>query len=125
MCYSSTEVLRETGRLLPIACWRDVWPRAISNFVAACKTTGARMLFMDDLYMYGPQTTPLTETMPLSDYGQKPAARSAATLAHLNVSLLSRHASSDAHLERLRPELARATRAREQAVDAYARMERV
>ena len=53
------------------------------------------------------------------------AARSAATLAHLNVSLLSRHASSDAHLERLRPELARATRARERAVDAYARMERV
>ena len=53
------------------------------------------------------------------------AARSAATLAHLNVSLLSRHASSDAHLERLRPELAKATRARERAVDAYARLERV
>ncbi len=59
--------------------WRDVWPRAISNFVAACKATGARMVFMDDLYMYGPQTTPLIETMPLSDYGLKPAARSAAS----------------------------------------------
>ena len=59
--------------------WRDVWPRAISNFVAACKATGARMVFMDDLYMYGPRTTPLTETMPLSYYGLKPAARSAAT----------------------------------------------
>jgi nucleoside-diphosphate-sugar epimerase len=59
--------------------WRDVWPRAISNFVAACKATGARMVFMDDLYMYGPQTTPLTETMALSYYGLKPAARSAAT----------------------------------------------
>jgi nucleoside-diphosphate-sugar epimerase len=59
--------------------WRDVWPKAISNFVAACKATGARMVFMDDLYMYGPQTEPLTETMPLSYYGLKPAARSAAT----------------------------------------------
>ncbi len=59
--------------------WRDVWPKAIANFVAACKATGARMVFMDDLYMYGPQTTPLTETMPLFDYGLKPAARSAAT----------------------------------------------
>ena len=49
--------------------WRDVWPKAISNFIAACKATGARMVFMDDLYMYGPQTAPLTETMPLSDYG--------------------------------------------------------
>ena len=59
--------------------WRDVWPRAISNFVAACKATGARMVFMDDLYMYGPQIKPLTEDMPLSYYGLKPAARSAAT----------------------------------------------
>ena len=59
--------------------WRDVWPKAIANFVAACKATGARMVFIDDLYMYGPQTTPLVETMPLSDKGWKPAARSAAT----------------------------------------------
>jgi formiminotetrahydrofolate cyclodeaminase len=48
------------------------------------------------------------------------AARSAATLAQLNVSMLSRHAAADAHLEDLRPTLARATRARERAVSAYA-----
>jgi nucleoside-diphosphate-sugar epimerase len=59
--------------------WRDVWPRVMTNFVEACKTTGARMVFVDNLYMYGPQTTPLIETMPLADYGLKPAARSAAT----------------------------------------------
>jgi nucleoside-diphosphate-sugar epimerase len=59
--------------------WREAWPRAITNFVAACKATSARMVFVDNLYMYGPQTTPLTETMPLSSYGLKPAARSAAT----------------------------------------------
>ena len=46
--------------------WRDVWPRVMANFVAACRTTGARMVFMDNLYMYGPQTTPLIETMALS-----------------------------------------------------------
>ncbi len=59
--------------------WREAWPKAIGNFVAACKATGARMVFIDDLYMYGPQTAPLVETMALSDYGWKPAARSAAT----------------------------------------------
>jgi formiminotetrahydrofolate cyclodeaminase len=48
------------------------------------------------------------------------AARSAATLAQLNASMLSRHAIADAHLERLRPALAKATRARERAVTAYA-----
>jgi nucleoside-diphosphate-sugar epimerase len=59
--------------------WREAWPKAMANFVAACKATGARMVFVDNLYMYGPQTAPLTETMPLSAYGLKPAARSAAT----------------------------------------------
>ena len=59
--------------------WREVWPKAIGNFVAACEATGARMVFIDNLYMYGPQTAPLVETMPLTSYGLKPAARSAAT----------------------------------------------
>lgn len=59
--------------------WRDAWPKAIANFVAVCQATGARMVFIDNLYMYGPQTTPLIETMRLSDTGWKPAARSAAT----------------------------------------------
>ena len=36
-------------------------------------------MFVDNLYMYGPQTEPLREDMPLSDYPLKPAARSAAT----------------------------------------------
>jgi nucleoside-diphosphate-sugar epimerase len=59
--------------------WREVWPKATGNFVAACEATGARMVFIDNLYMYGPQTAPLVETMALTSYGLKPAARSAAT----------------------------------------------
>ena len=59
--------------------WREAWPKAIGNFVAACKAARARMAFIDNLYMYGPQTTPLVETMPVTDTGLKPAARAAAT----------------------------------------------
>ncbi len=59
--------------------WRVAWPKAVANFVAASVTTGARMVIIDNLYMYGPQTAPLVETMPLTSYGVKPAARSAAT----------------------------------------------
>ena len=59
--------------------WREVWPKAMVTFVAACKANGARMVFIDNLYMYGPQTKPPVETMPLADIGWKPAARSAAT----------------------------------------------
>jgi formiminotetrahydrofolate cyclodeaminase len=53
------------------------------------------------------------------------SARSAATLAQLNVSMLSKHAAAAAHLERLRPALAKATRARERAVSAFAALERL
>jgi nucleoside-diphosphate-sugar epimerase len=59
--------------------WRDLWPKIMENFVEALAGTEARALFIDNLYMYGPQTAPLVETMPLSDYPLKPAARSAAT----------------------------------------------
>jgi len=61
------------------AVWREAWPKAIGNFVAASEATGARMVFIDNLYMYGPQTAPLVESMPLTSYGEKPAARAAAT----------------------------------------------
>jgi len=59
--------------------WREAWPKIMANVVDAAAETGARVVFVDNLYMYGPQTEPLTETMPLSDHPLKPAARSAAT----------------------------------------------
>lgn len=59
--------------------WRDTWPRIIENVVETAAATQARVVFVDNLYMYGPQTEPLREDMPLSDHPLKPAARSAAT----------------------------------------------
>lgn len=61
------------------AIWREAWPRAMTNFVEACAATGARLVFVDNLYMYGPQTAPLSETTALTPYGVKPAARVEAT----------------------------------------------
>ena len=59
--------------------WKEAWPRAITNFVEACSATGARLVFVDNLYMYGPRDAPLTEATALADFGLKPAARAAAT----------------------------------------------
>jgi len=59
--------------------WRELWPKIIGNVVEVAAATGARVVFADNLYMYGPQRAPLTEDMPLADYALKPAARSAAT----------------------------------------------
>src|SRR5689334_14089949 len=53
--------------------WRRTWPVAMSNVVEACAATDARIVFIDNLYQLGPQTTPRTETMPLTSLGKKPA----------------------------------------------------
>jgi nucleoside-diphosphate-sugar epimerase len=55
--------------------WRQMRPRAIAKFIAACEANRTRTVFVDDLYMYGPQRDPLHEDMPLTDYGVKPAVR--------------------------------------------------
>ncbi|MGL4314920.1 MAG: NAD-dependent epimerase/dehydratase family protein [Sphingomonas sp.] len=63
-----------TGRV-----WQRDWPVAMQNLLDACAAVGARMVFFDNLYMYGPQTAPLTEDMPLTKRGRKPSARAAIT----------------------------------------------
>lgn len=59
--------------------WAEGWPKAMKAVLTACEQTGARMVYADNLYLYGPQDQPLTETLPAVDYGLKPTARSAAT----------------------------------------------
>ena len=59
--------------------WRDVWPRTMKNLVEACAATGARMVFVDNLYMLGPQREPRREDMPLTASGKKPAVLSEVT----------------------------------------------
>jgi nucleoside-diphosphate-sugar epimerase len=71
----ATQIVLAVGLQYSGPVWRDTWPKIMTNVVA----TGARVVFVDNLYMYGPQTAPLREDMPLSDMPLKPAARSAAT----------------------------------------------
>lgn len=55
--------------------WRRKWPVAMANLLDAASRTQARVVFVDNLYMLGPQTAPLHEDMPLSSQGQKTAVR--------------------------------------------------
>lgn len=59
--------------------WKQVWPRAMANFIAAAEKTNTRVVHVDNMYMYGPQDVPLHEDLPLTSYGLKPSARSEAT----------------------------------------------
>ncbi len=51
----------------------------MANILAAAEAVGARVVFVDNLYMYGPQTAPLREDMALTDKPVKPAVRAEIT----------------------------------------------
>lgn len=59
------------------AVWERAWPVAMDNMLAAA--AGARFIFADNLYMYGPQTVALVEDLPLTDFGRKPKLRAQIT----------------------------------------------
>lgn len=59
--------------------WRELWPQTMQATLTVCAERGARLVFVDNLYMYGPQTAPLREDMPLTAHGMKPATRAAIT----------------------------------------------
>lgn len=61
------------------AVWVRDWPIVIGNLLAGCAASGARFVFADNLYLYGPVNGPLTEDLPLTTYGQKPRVRAEIT----------------------------------------------
>lgn len=75
----ASQIVAAVGFPYEAALWRTAWPAAMTHLVAAAEQTGARMVFFDNLYMYGPQRRPLVEDMPLTSHGVKPSARSQAT----------------------------------------------
>lgn len=75
----SSQIVLAVGFAYSAKAWRRCWPLAMANVLQAAQAEGARVVFVDNLYMYGPQDAPLTETMPLCDFGAKPALRAAIT----------------------------------------------
>lgn len=45
------------------AIWEEQWPRIIQNVIQACEQNKARLIFLDNVYMYGPSPldVPFTE----------------------------------------------------------------
>ena len=59
--------------------WQAAWPQAMRNLLAAAEAANARVVQVDNMYMYGPQDEPLHEDMPLTAYGVKPSVRAGIT----------------------------------------------
>jgi nucleoside-diphosphate-sugar epimerase len=51
--------------------WQDMWPRIMSNTIEACKRAGAKLIFFDNVYMYGRVSGPMTEETPFNPCSKK------------------------------------------------------
>jgi nucleoside-diphosphate-sugar epimerase len=50
--------------------WKEEWPIIMRNVIDACKATGAKLVFFDNIYMYGKVDGLITEETPY-DYSSK------------------------------------------------------
>jgi nucleoside-diphosphate-sugar epimerase len=58
-----------------IGVWREQWPEIMQNAIAACKATNAKLIFFDNVYMYGKVNGPMTEETPFKPVSKKGEVR--------------------------------------------------
>ena len=51
--------------------WAELWPRVMANTIEACKHAGARLIFFDNVYMYGKVAGAMTEDTPFNPSSRK------------------------------------------------------
>ena len=64
--------------------WQEVWPRVMQNTIEACKRAGAKLLFFDNVYMYGKVGGPMTEETPFDPCSKKGEVRAKIATALIN-----------------------------------------
>ncbi|NCD68482.1 NAD-dependent epimerase/dehydratase family protein [Mucilaginibacter agri] len=55
--------------------WQQQWPVIMQNMINVAKETGARLIFFDNVYMYGQLNGPMTETTPYNPMSKKGEVR--------------------------------------------------
>ena len=63
------------GLKYDVKVWQELWPRIMANTIEACKRAGAKLLFFDNVYMYGKVAGPMTEETPYAPVSKKGAVR--------------------------------------------------
>ncbi|TAL66309.1 MAG: NAD-dependent epimerase/dehydratase family protein [Bacteroidetes bacterium] len=51
--------------------WKDTWPKIMKNTIDACKNIGAKLIFFDNVYMYGNVDGKMVETTPYNPCSKK------------------------------------------------------
>jgi nucleoside-diphosphate-sugar epimerase len=67
----STIVHLVVGLKYDAGVWSELWPRIMSNVIEACKRANAKLIFFDNVYMYGRVSGPMTEETPFNPCSKK------------------------------------------------------
>ncbi len=59
------------GLKYDVKVWRELWPPIVSNPIEACKRANAKLIFFDNVYMYGKVVGPTTEETPFNPCSRK------------------------------------------------------
>jgi nucleoside-diphosphate-sugar epimerase len=71
----STVVYLLVGLKYDAALWQKLWPRIMHNAIEACKRAKAKLIFFDNVYMYGKVIGPMTESTPFNPCSKKGEVR--------------------------------------------------
>lgn len=55
--------------------WAELWPKIMENTIKACKSVGAKLIFFDNVYMYGKVDGKMTEETPVNPCSKKGKVR--------------------------------------------------
>ncbi len=64
--------------------WRELWPRIMNNAIEACKQAKAKLIFFDNVYMYGKVSGRMTEETPFNPCSKKGEIRARIATTLLN-----------------------------------------
>lgn len=59
------------GLLYDSKIWAELWPRLMQNTINACKRVNAKLIFFDNVYMYGRVEGKMTESSPYNPCSRK------------------------------------------------------
>ncbi|HEY8956428.1 NAD-dependent epimerase/dehydratase family protein [Chitinophaga sp.] len=80
----SNVVFLTAGLKYDIKVWASAWPKIMTNVIDACKEAGAKLIFFDNVYMYGLVNGPMKEDAPYHPSSRKGAVRAAIATQLLN-----------------------------------------
>jgi len=80
----SSVVYLLVGLKYDLHVWRAMWPRIMSNAIEACKRANAKLVFFDNVYMYGKVDGLMTEQTPFNPCSRKGEVRAQIATTLLN-----------------------------------------